>query len=101
MDFTYTLKEWEAKGERLFGKNRLDWKFICPRCKNVQDSNDFRVHMDKGATPSDSYRRCIGRYTGGLKGSNKCDWASFGLFRGPSIVITEDGTEIFVFNFNE
>ncbi len=94
-----TKEEWESKGESLFGKNKLEWKFQCPQCNNVVSAEDFRKFKDQGASPDSAYQECIGRYTGGRKGPNKCDWASYGLFRGPNLVIREDGKETPVFEF--
>lgn len=64
--------EWLADGERRFGKNLEDWKFICPHCGNIASGKEFR---DAGADPSSIYCECIGRYI-----PNKgCDWAAYGL----------------------
>ena len=32
--------------------------------------------------------------------SSPCDWASYGLFRGPVIVIMKDGKEVPIFDFD-
>lgn len=41
-------------------------------------------------------RECLGRYVDDVD----CNWASYGLFRGPLIVIaTEDGREVLYFDF--
>jgi hypothetical protein len=99
---TYSEQEWNNKGIRLFGPNRLSWKFKCPNCKNITTPEDFRKYKDQGATPDSVYQECIGRYTGGRKGPNKCDWAAYGLFRGPDLVVALiDETEIPVFEFDE
>jgi hypothetical protein len=61
---------------------------------------EFRQFKDKGANPNDAYAECIGRYTGGMEGPDKCDWAAFGLFRGP-VIIMNDGKEVAAFKFME
>lgn len=61
---------------------------------------DFERFKSKGASPDSAAGTCIGRWTGGRNGPYKCDWAAFGLFRGPGIVKI-DNKEIPVFNFAE
>ncbi len=90
----YTKEEWLKKGEKLFGKDKMKWKFICPSCKHIQTPEDFKQFKDKGANPNTAYQDCIGRWTGGLNGLHKCDWASYGLFCGPDFV---DETPVFAF----
>lgn len=97
----YASKEdWEKKGRELFGDDQTLWQFQCPMCKNVMTPGDFKKYKDQGATPNSAYQECVGRYTGGRKGPNKCDWAAYGLFRGPDCVEHENG-ETWVFPFNE
>jgi hypothetical protein len=95
----YTNEEWLATGEKLFGKDKLKWKFQCPACRNVASAEDFRQFKDQGASPDSAYSECIGRYTGGRKGPNKCDWAAYGFFGGPVIVETLGGNTIRAFRF--
>lgn len=95
-----SLDEWNKKGVELFGEDRMKWKFVCPACEKVQTPEDFRPYKDKGADPNDAYQQCIGRSTGGRKGPQKCDWAAYGLFSGPSFVINGE-KKIAVFNFYE
>jgi len=97
---TYTKSEWEEKGKKLFGEDKMKWEFKCPVCKKSQSVESFREFKDSGAKPDDAYQQCRGRFTGGKKGPDKCDWAAFGLFRGPDSV-THEGKEIFVFPFTE
>jgi len=85
-------EEWEAEGEKLFGPDKIQWKFVCPNCGNVQCSEDFRKYKDVGATPSDAYFNCIGRFMGpdvGTLGDGKspCDYSLGGLFILSKIVI--------------
>jgi len=41
---TYT--EWKAEGQRRFGKNKLNWRFVCPSCGHIASVQDWR---DAGA----------------------------------------------------
>lgn len=95
----YTESEWVKAGEKLYGADPMKWRFECPACHNVTSVEDFRIFKDKGATPDSAATECIGRYTGGLKGPNKCDWAAYGLFRGPDFVIFDNGEERACFSF--
>lgn len=97
---TYESRDaWIAKGTELFGPDASKWRFICPACKVVRTSDDYRPYKDKGAEPDDVYCKCLGRFTGGRKGPHKCDWAAFGLFRGPNIV-KHEGEEYACFMFD-
>lgn len=81
-----TEKEWRARGKRLFGKDTNNWKFICPSCGNIQTIKNFKKYKNKGATPSDAYFNCIGRFSGkgghigGDGGTKKpCNYTTGGL----------------------
>ena len=71
-----TMAEWTAEGERLYGKDRLDWKFKCPACGHVQTG---RMFLDAGMHTHLAYQECASRY--GLGGSKDCKWAIGGLLR--------------------
>jgi len=94
---TITEKEWRAKGEELFGPDQKDWKFVCPRCGLVMSQvSMFEAHPKLGGTKWTVYSECVGRYVEGAG----CDWAAYGLFRGPVIVIADgDDIEIPAFDF--
>jgi hypothetical protein len=99
-----TVAEWLAEGERRFGANPIDWRFVCPVCGNVASGHDFKA---AGATDPDVMRcECIGRYTGGRtlgeKGPGPCDYAGYGLFRlSPVRVTTPDGKVVHSFAFGD
>lgn len=97
----YTEEEWHKKGHRLFGKDVLKWEFKCPMCHKVQTPEDFRKFKDIGASPDDAHQRCMGRFTGGKSGPDGCDWAAYGLFRGPAKITKNNGAEIWLFDFAE
>jgi hypothetical protein len=84
----YTKAEWLSEGERLFGKNFEDYKFVCPRCKRINTGREFK---DAGAEPNAMYCECIGRYDK-TKG---CDWAAYGLFDICTVHV--DGHPVFEF----
>ena len=66
------LKEAEVR----FGKDRKDWKFICPRCKTPQSAADLvAAGVDKEKVNNYIGFSCIGRWD-----KNKgCDWTLGGL----------------------
>ncbi len=105
-----TVEEWRAEGRRRFGENFDEWKAVCPICGNVQSVGDFRQFKDRGATPDTTFQQCIGRFTTGPIyrgfGENKkdapkqpCDYAIFGLFRLPGVIVVLDGKEVLLFAF--
>lgn len=91
-DVYNSVEEWKAEGERIFGSdNPGTWMTECPACGRVQTQKEFKQYKDKGATPESFVQECLGRYTGGRKGPHKCDWAAYGLFRGPVLIKHKDG----------
>ena len=91
----YSLIEWKAAGESLYGKDYEKWKFKCPNCELVSSGADF---LAVGAEIDDMYSTCIGRHN---KKAVGCDWAAFGLFRalGKSNLIINGDKEVEVFQF--
>ena len=93
-----SIEEWKKEACKRFGDDELEWAFVCPACGNVAKVKDFAQYKDNGATPDSAPQNCIGRYTGGRKGPHKCDWAAYGLFRGPNIIKDKE-TEVPIFDF--
>ena len=101
------LKEWMAEGERLFGKDFMQWKFRCPMCGHVASIREFKEAGAKD--PNVAYQECIGRYRGagapGAKDGNPdgCNWAAYGLFGIPNdkgrLILSEDGTVVEAFDY--
>lgn len=93
----YTHDEWLTEGKELFGEHGRDWQFECPMCGNVQTPKDFVAigHSEEDASHN-APQYCIGNFS-----DHDCDWKSFGLFRGPSFVVFDDGKEVPVFAFNQ
>lgn len=106
--YLFTHAEWVAAMKARFGESPARWAFICPACGDVADGIDW-----KDADP-DHYadrlgRECIGRQLGALSkqwpsaaayrkdGGRGCDWAAFGLFRGPLVITMPTGGEVAAF----
>ena len=109
-----THEEWKAEGTALFGPDFMQWRFVCPICKNVASVEQFRNHKDQGATPDCAPQNCIGRYMpkeerGGFssdksnpKVKKPCDYAAYGFFKlAPVEVEFSDGSVCGVFAFDE
>lgn len=103
-----TYAEWEEEGKRRFGEDIFKWKFQCPICKNVATVEDYKPFKDQGATPDSATCQCIGRFTGAKRKAfgdpvtpgQPCDYALFGLFRLPGVIITfPDGHKKMSFAF--
>lgn len=92
-----TKAEWEAKGQRLFGPNQLDWKFVCPCCGHVASIADWRA---AGAEVAAAAFSCVGRWIEGSaeafvnKGKGPCTYAGGGLFRLNPIEVMEDNGKV-------
>jgi hypothetical protein len=105
-----TYKEWEAEGERRFGKDKMLWKFVCPICKHVQSVRDY---AQAGASSDVVGFSCVGRWIKGSReafqskpGKQKkegpCNYAGGGLFAmNPITVVKENGKETQAFAFAE
>jgi hypothetical protein len=112
-----TQDELVAELRLRFGDDPANWAFVCPRCGDVASAADFRVALSETGRADESAsdhlgQICIGRILGaldrwtvdGTRASRKtyagrgCDWCAFGLFRGPMIVVTPEGNELYAFN---
>lgn len=90
-----TLEQWEAEGERLYGKNRLEWRFKCPTCGHVQTPQEFKA---AGIDPHEAYQNCASRH--GLGGKETCKWTVGGLLRrGGRYVIDKRYCPRLIFEF--
>lgn len=89
------MEEWQENGEKLFGKDKKNWKFKCVNCGEVQSYLDFKeagVENPEGRV----YFSCIGRYVK----DRGCDWTLGGLFQShKQEVIAADGSKIPTFEF--
>src|SRR4051794_1838358 len=101
----FTVEEWLAEGERRFGTDRMNWRFVCPSCGHVQAVEGFVRFKSEGAAASSAYFNCIGRYGGpareafGEKDGGPCNYTSGGLFKISPVEVVADGTIVRVFDF--
>lgn len=95
----YTEEEFKAEGEKRFGKDLREWRFVCPRCQTEQTMNDLLKLMDKDEVVKFIAYSCIGRFEGSDKG---CDWTLGGFFKiHEMMIIDKDGKEHPHFKFAE
>ncbi|SNS59107.1 VVA0879 family protein [Rhodococcoides kyotonense] len=101
-----TQEELVAELRARFGDDHKQWAFICPHCEDIATAQDFKDALTANDSDDDPFQHlgqiCIGRLLGVLKRDQPkggytgrgCDWAAFGLFRGPEFVIMPDGKEV-------
>lgn len=103
-----SVEEWLAEGERLFGPDRMNWKFVCPMCGNVQSVQEFKQLAEEGhrVTPDSARFNCIGRYKGGRsaflddgKDGPPCDYTTGGLFNVSPVKVAAPDGEHWAFDF--
>ena len=99
---TINHAEWRAKAIDLFGRNPLDWAFVCPSCGHVATVRDWK---EAGASSDHTGFSCIGRWLDApdkntfSKNGGPCQYAGGGLIGlNPVTVETESG-HIRVFEF--
>jgi hypothetical protein len=98
-----TQEELQIEASLRFGADPLDYAFQCPNCDDVATIREFKDANTSQAAPGQD---CIGRHLGALDkakhasadayrkaGGRGCDWAAYGLFRGPweIVVPAENG----------
>jgi hypothetical protein len=77
-----TKAEWEAEGERRFGKDMMRWRFVCPSCGHIASVQDYK---DAGAPVGAIAFSCVGRWAGAgdentfKKAGGPCNYAGGGL----------------------
>lgn len=101
-----TQAELVAEAREKFGPDPMGWAFKCPVCGDAATARDFRDALEshprlargEPATASDLLgQECIGRTLGALNRDGKkyagrgCDWAAYGLFKGPWEIVMPDG----------
>lgn len=88
-------KDWVAKGERLYGKDWMNWKFKCPTCGHVQSLGEFK---NAGVDPNYAIMCCASRFN--LGGRKDCKWTTGGLLAiGGVYVVRPDFKIILAFAF--
>ena len=101
-----TYDEWIAEGTRLFGDNKMLWRFVCPVCKYVATVAEYKA---AGAPQEAIAFSCVGRWAGRKReafartdGPGPCDYAGGGLLRLNPIKVTwPNGKEARYFAFDE
>lgn len=101
---------WVAEGERLFGVDRMEWKFVCPSCGHIARTADWQA---AGAPEGAVAFACVGRWlpnpsTGeAFAGADvipatPCNYTGGGLFKlNPLLVEDLDGKAHRLFAFAE
>lgn len=107
---TMTQDDFLAELRRRFGEDPMNWAFRCPNCGDVATGQDWRDALDRLGSnkPASSFlgQCCIGRVALDLNGDRSkpergCDWAAYGLFRGPLAVTTAEGKTLWAFPIAE
>lgn len=108
LSMSYT--EWVAEGERRFGPDRMEWKFVCPSCGHVACTADWKK---AGAPESAVAFSCVGRWlpkpapgrafvAASDVPARPCNYAGGGLFKlNPLLVEDLDGGSHRLFAFAE
>ena len=112
-----TQAELVSEARERFGDDVANWAFVCPGCLDVATMGDFKAalakHPRKHHDGSDTIasdiagQECIGRTLGALKKSDAdwtgrgCDWAAYGLFRGPWEIVMPGGHSAWSFPLAE
>jgi len=97
---------WMERGTRLFGEDKMKWRFVCPACGNIAAVEDFRKYKDNGAEPDKATCNCIGRFDGEhghvVMGTAKpCNYTGYGLFNLCPVMVIDGDKEIRSFAFDE
>lgn len=86
--------DWHAEARRLFGDDKMKWKFVCPSCGHVASVQDWK---DAGAGEGEVAFSCVGRHLDNphhafQQGKQPCNYAGGGLIRLNPVVV-QDGDE--------
>ena len=91
---------WHAEGERLFGPDRMQWRFVCPVCGHIAAAADW----ERAGAPKETVGfSCIGRWINGSRqafggsGPGPCNYAGGGLFRMNPVTIKGFEDSFFAF----
>jgi hypothetical protein len=98
----WTQADLMAECVRRFGQDAKQWAFVCPTCGDVATIQDFIDAGDGNKAGQECIGRLLGspeakrvkgrRACGPAKGHRGCNWAAFGLLRGPwKVTLPADG----------
>ena len=92
-----SIEHWKALGEKLFGPDQMEWKFICPACNHVASVRDYK---EAEAPQSAVAVACIGRFMPRPRnafgsGPGPCDYSGKGLICISPVEV--DGLPVFGF----
>lgn len=93
-----TTHEWNEEGERLFGADRGEWKFVCPYCLTVASIADYR---GLNANPKQIGRQCIGTFIPAIRalGSKATGPCNYKADSCAPVRILDDGESEYAFAF--
>lgn len=101
-----SIDDWMKEGEKLFGKDQLNWEFICPVCKYVAKTSDWK---EAGAPEGTVAFSCVGRwrkegevpqaFQDNIK-KGPCNYTTGGLFNLSPVKVKHEGKTISLFDFN-
>ncbi|MFA5307581.1 MAG: VVA0879 family protein [Candidatus Babeliales bacterium] len=79
------------RAEKLYGKDRCNWKFKCPNCGNIQSGNTIREQMLKniGSMRHGIIQKGEGIYLDCECYSPTCNWVAYGLFNSGILMIID------------
>jgi hypothetical protein len=93
-----TQVELVAELEARFGADPMDWAFVCPTCKTVIRGRDIREALDAAGRKDEYASRFLGQdCIGRIDPTQGCNYAAYGLFRGPDVIVMPDGHEAAAF----
>ncbi|MEV6297826.1 VVA0879 family protein [Actinoplanes sp. NPDC051861] len=97
-----TQKDLLTEAKLRFGDDLFAIAFRCPHCDDVATIAEFR---DLQVDPGRAGQECIGRHLGALDKKHApgeytgrgCNWAAYGLLRGPWEITLTEGRSMWAF----
>lgn len=97
-----SVADWKAEGEKRFGSDMMQWKFVCPSCGHVASVQEWK---DAGAPAGAVAFSCVGRWKGGddsksfKKKGGPCMYAGGGLIGINPVKVKDEDKVRRVFEF--
>jgi hypothetical protein len=97
---TLTIHEWNEEGERLFGTDRMKWRFVCPFCNTKASVADYTTLH---APVRKIGRACIGNFIPDVKalGDKATGPCLYIADSGAPVRILDDGESDYAFAFDK